>query len=117
MKQKQLPVHEWVIVVSLIGMLGLVVIISQINETFMPTQAFSHPETDKPLVVKNKKSPSMPLTIYVEGAVKNKGPVQVPKGATYADLLRLVDFLPEADLSAFQGNKKKLVEHEVIKVF
>jgi len=122
MKQKQLPVHEWVIIVSLVGLLGLVVIVSQINDadafrSTIPSQTLPSTETDTSPVSRNKKSNKTPLTIYLEGAVKNKGPVQIPRGTTYEDLLKLIDFLPEADLSFFEGNKKKLVEYEVVKVF
>jgi hypothetical protein len=55
------------------------------------------------------------LTIYLEGAVDESGPLIVPKGTTRSDLLSLVHFKKEADLEQLKS-KKRLKEGERVVV-
>lgn len=53
------------------------------------------------------KVPTRPMiTIFIEGAVLSTGPLQVPKGTTYADLLDKLTFKPGANLKPLQKKAK-----------
>ena len=67
---------------------------------------------DQKIVV--KKMPS--ITVYVEGAVKNKGIYSVPKNTTIKKLLQIVTPEENADLKLLGPLGRKLVSEEVIKV-
>lgn len=53
------------------------------------------------------------ITIHLEGAVEQQGPMQVKLGTQLQDLPELVTFAPEADLSKLQ-KKRRLKDEEVI---
>lgn len=60
------------------------------------------------------KIPTVPMiTIYLEGAVVQPGPVLVKKGTRMEDLRHSISFLEKADLAVL-GKRRKLKEGEII---
>ncbi|MEC7839651.1 MAG: SLBB domain-containing protein [Chlamydiota bacterium] len=55
-------------------------------------------------------------TVYVEGAVKSRGKLQVTSGATIAEVLKLAGVLRCADLSNLGCLQRKVIGAEVIKI-
>lgn len=135
MNRKQLPPHEWLVIVLLISLLGLTTVIVMFNGedgldlpvsaklssvVGHPAGAKGEPALDpdpgRSKAKSKKKKDSSVVTVYLEGAVQKKGPMRVPLGTSFEALLKLVEFAPGADLSQFENNKKKLTEGQVIRV-
>lgn len=55
------------------------------------------------------------ITIYLEGAVEHPGALILPKGATMAELISLVEVKKNADLSQLKRDKR-LKEGDIIKI-
>lgn len=55
------------------------------------------------------------LTLFLQGAVKTPGALQVPKGTRLIDLMSLVEFLENAKLEPLQ-KKRRLKNNEVIHI-
>lgn len=53
------------------------------------------------------------ITIFLEGAVQNPGPLQVWEGTKREELLTQIAFLPEADLKSLK-KKQKLNDQEIV---
>lgn len=58
------------------------------------------------LVVPYRKT----ITVYVTGAVKERGSIELPYGATFAHLLKKIQLEEGADVSFFR--KKRILQHE-----
>ncbi len=57
----------------------------------------------------------MMMTVYVKGAVKNPGSIEIPSGSSVADLIPFLVFDEDANIKSLQ-KKRKLKEGEVIDV-
>lgn len=55
------------------------------------------------------------ITVTLEGAIENPGPIQVPKGSRLEELIPYLQFTPEADVKKIQ-RKRRLKDQEVIHV-
>lgn len=93
---KQLPIHEWVAVILLIGLLfGLTLITFFFNDNTMP-QATGTPHY---LLEQD-------FEVFVEGAVENPGAYKVKRGASIQDVVDQAKPLPEANLKILKLSKK-----------
>ena len=62
------------------------------------------------------KVPRIPMiTIFVEGAIEEVGPLRIPKGSSLSDLIEILKFKEGADLRPLQ-KKRKLREGETVKI-
>lgn len=64
------------------------------------------------IIVPEKK----PITIYLEGAVKQPGPYQILSGTRLLELADQLEVLPEADLKAIRKRRGFLREGDVVAV-
>jgi protein involved in polysaccharide export with SLBB domain len=55
------------------------------------------------------------IKVYLKGAVKNPGPIAIPKGTRMMDLLEVIAFEKNADKKALQ-KKRKLKPEEIVEV-
>lgn len=112
MKQS-LPIHEWLIVVLLLGILTLLIIITWTH------REPSFPQTTTPHFMTPQE-----IEVIVEGKVEKPGTYRLKKGTKLEELLTLCGPLPEADLDRLKltkilkdGQKVKIVPKEEITVF
>ncbi len=54
------------------------------------------------------------ITIYLEGAVKQTGPVKILSGTRWQELADQLEFLPEADLKSIRKKQRFLQDGELI---
>lgn len=55
------------------------------------------------------------IVIFIDGAVKEKGPITMYKGSALKDLIPQLEFLPNADVQSL-NKKRKLKDQEIIEV-
>jgi protein involved in polysaccharide export with SLBB domain len=95
MEKQELKVHEWLAVVFIVGLLGMLTAVTLISRTpAVPVLDQPHYVVDPVVVVR------------VEGAVERPGAVAVKKGSTVEEAIKQAKALPEADLSKVKLQKK-----------
>lgn len=88
-EESSLNVREWLAVVLFILLSGSLTTISYLN------QSADYPrENNPPFFVRSQE-----IAIHVDGAVVSPGVYWLQKGATMGDLMKVVEFLPDADIS------------------
>lgn len=104
-QKQQLYPYEWIAIVLLIAVLGMLTMINLIREeTFSRTQ----------IEVSEGIADSF-LQVHVSGAVENAGSFQLPTGSKMKDLLLLAKPKADADLRRIKGDSK-LKQGQVIKI-
>lgn len=102
---RHLPVHEWIAVITIVSFILGLGIVSYLNTS-------KEYPIDEHLVVHN---PSNQITIFVDGAVANPGPITVPEGTRLQDLKKNITLRPGADTRVL-NKKRKLQDQETITV-
>lgn len=116
----QLPVHEWIVIATLIGFLLFLAFAAAINNHSEVVFEASHSrqqsiDLEIPLVKhQSELDERRQIKVYLEGASCMRGACILPKGVRWCDIKEHIPVEKEADLSLFEGNKKKLKNEEVI---
>jgi DNA uptake protein ComE-like DNA-binding protein len=91
----QLYLHEWLAVLSI---LVLIVVLAVISTTDEPALAVPHGPS--------KKLGRQTVLVTIRGAVQNPGEYELPLGSYVADLLKIAEPLPSADLRRLNTESK-----------
>jgi len=105
MAQETLRVHEWLAISVFVGLLGMLTAINLIQSDSTPVIKTESPHYVIPPTI----------TLHVEGAVENPGPIQVKRKSTVKEALEQVKLLPDADLSKIKMSSK-VRKGQVIKI-
>lgn len=101
---KNLPAHEWLIIVLLIVTLLMLTFITFIwNKSELPPTTVSH-------ALSNEL-----VQVTIQGAVKKPGIYEFPKGANLKQLVATAEPLPEANLERLKMNSK-LRDGQLVKI-
>src|SRR5262245_42016208 len=103
----QLPLHEWLAVALLRGLLFLLALIALLTNHSPSKQHDRHASPQYPI--------NPEIEVVIEGAVEHPGKRLVKRGTFVADALKLASPLPEADLTGFKSTSK-VRKNQVIKV-
>lgn len=110
--QSQLPVHEQMVVVAILGLLITTIFLTSVfNDNFLPE------DTRHPVHLKDNR-----LKITIEGAVENPGVYLVPKGRILREIVEEARPKATADLARYKldvevtrGRTLKIQEKKVRK--
>lgn len=94
--ENNLPVHEWMAIVVIIGLLLGLSIVSLFSE---PSANLTS-ETPPHFIIEQE------IEVVVQGAVQNPGVYKLKRGALLKDVIVQAIPLPDADLNKLKANKK-----------
>lgn len=95
-QEQHLPVHEWLAIVMIIGLLLSLTLITLYSNNTSQVDTVGAPH----YVIDQE------IEVIVQGAVENPGSYQVKRGALIHDVIALAKPLPEANLKSIKQDRK-----------